>query len=62
MIIPKRLLEIDIADRAFATRRRRVGFEISMLPVSIPAILKVLLVATRVTSLSQISGATQAMM
>ena len=44
--------EIDIADRAFATRRRSAGLEISMLPVSIPAMLKVLLVATRVTRCS----------
>ena len=60
MIMPKRLFEIDIADRAFATRRRNAGLEISMLPVSMPAMLKVLLVATRVISLSPTCGAASA--
>ena len=57
IIMPKRLFEVDIAARTRATRRRNAGFEISMLPVSMPAMLKVLLVATRVIRLSLTCGA-----
>ena len=60
--MPNLLFEIFIALRTRATRCRRAGSGISMLPVSIPAMLKVLLVATSVISRCEISGATFARM